>query len=166
MAIEFNLLRPDDLLYLHVEAVNMRLDTSQPDDPALVPDEPQRPAFLIYTFPPQTITEQAFYESSPLKPPQGEENKPFNTSPPPESTPAPPLKLRLGGPSRLVFRFPAGARFQIPLHIESLLNSESFEPNLAPLAAVPPAPSPEERQNAPDIQRPGQLETAIEMPYR
>ncbi|NLG70959.1 MAG: hypothetical protein GX495_02785 [Chloroflexi bacterium] len=166
MAIEFNLLRPADLLCLHIEAVNMRLDPSQPDDPALAPDEPQRPSFLIYTFPPQTITEQAFFESSPLSPPPGEESKPFNPNPPPGSTPVPPVKSRLGGPSRLVFRFPAGAMFRIPFQVESLLNWESFEPNLTPLAAVPPAPTYEERQNAPDIQRPGRLETAIEMPYR
>ena len=69
MTINLDLLRPDDLLSLHIEGDNIRLDTSQPHKPALVLDQPRRPGFLIVTFPPQTVVEEAVFESSPTPAP-------------------------------------------------------------------------------------------------
>ena len=54
--------RPDDLLNLEIETVNLRLDTEE--EPALVLEDPELPARLSVTFPPQTIAETAYFESS------------------------------------------------------------------------------------------------------
>ncbi len=40
MAAAYELLRPDDLLYLRVEVVNLRLDNGAPGDPAPVVGAP------------------------------------------------------------------------------------------------------------------------------
>ena len=46
-ALRFELIRPDDLLNLQVEVVNLRLDASTPHEPALVVDDTSAPAALI-----------------------------------------------------------------------------------------------------------------------
>ncbi|HWQ84448.1 MAG TPA: hypothetical protein VN363_07775, partial [Anaerolineales bacterium] len=151
---------------LEVEAENLRLDHSNPKDPALVLENPLQPAYLIFTFPPQTVVEQAFFESSPSTPPPDEANCPYNTNPPAESTPVPPVAARLGRESRLVLRIPPDNAVRIPFTTEGLLNWDGWELSVSALADVPPAPTSQERQAAPDIQAPGRLETAIELPYR
>ena len=65
-ALRLRLVRPDDLLNLEIEAVNLRLDTDDPADPALVVDEPAAPARLVVLFPAQTIAETAYFESPPF----------------------------------------------------------------------------------------------------
>jgi hypothetical protein len=147
MTYKFELLRPDDLLNLQIEAENLHLDTSQPQAPALVLDDPSQPGYLIVTFPPQTVVEQAVYE-------------------PPTMTPTLPMQARIGGSSRLVFRIAAGPDVRIPYDVDSLLDWSNYELVVSPLADVPPDPTPQERQNAPGIQAPTRLETSIEMPYR
>lgn len=149
MAVKLDLLRPDDLLNLRIEAENLRLDAADPRYPALVLENPAKPGTLIVTFPPQTVTEQAIFESSP-----------------PFPDPPLPMKARIGGDSRLVFRVAAGSTQRIPYTIEGLLNWDDLEFIVSPLAAVPPDPTPAERQAAPVIQKPGPLETSIELPYR
>lgn len=166
MAFKFILLRPDDLLNLEVEAENLRIDHSDPKDPVLVFENPEQPAYLIFTFPPQTITEQAFFESSPSNPPPDEANKPYNTTLPPASTPVPPVAARIGRESRLVLRVPQGNNVRIPFSTEGLLDWDGWELHVSELADVPPEPTYQERKNAPDIQAPDRLETAIELPYR
>ena len=166
MPFKFVLLRPDDLLNLEVEAENLRLDSSNKKDPALVFENPEQPAYLIFTFPPQTVAEQAFFESSPSTPPPDEAGEPYNTNPPPESTPVPPVAARIGRESRLVLRVPPGNAVRIPYTTEALLDWDGWELSVSDLANVPPEPTPQERQAAPDIQAPGRLETAIELPYR
>ncbi len=183
MTIKLDLLRPDDLLSLTIEGENIKLDTSKPKEPALVLEEPRRPGYLIVTFPPQTIVEEAIFESSPTPPPSTPESpdkpKPENTLPynsdnpltsvpPPPVPPYPtlPVRSRIGGSSRLVFRIPAGSTVRIPYTTEGLLNWDQFDLNVTPLADVPPAPTQAERQGAPDITPPGPLDTAIELPYR
>ena len=166
MAFKFSLLRPDDLLNLEVEAENLRLDYSNNKDPALIFEDPGQPAYLIFTFPPQTITEQAFFESSPSNPPPDEAGEPYNTNLPPESTPVPPVAARIGRESRLVLRIPPGNQVRIPFTTEGILDWDGWELSVSALADVPPAPTPQERQAAPGIQAPDRLETAIELPYR
>ncbi len=166
MAFKFVLLRPDDLLNLEVEVENLQIDHTDPKDPVLIFDNPEQPAFLIFTFPPQTITEQAFFESSPSTPPPDEANKPYNTTLPPASTPVPPVAARIGRESRLVLRVPPGTNVRIPFSVEGLLNWNGWELSVSALADVPPEPTAQERQSAPQIQAPGRLETAIELPYR
>src|SRR6476620_1476341 len=51
---EVSLLRPDDLLNLVVNGINLRLDDTDPDQPVLVVDDPGQPALLIVRFPAQT----------------------------------------------------------------------------------------------------------------
>ena len=67
MTIRIDLLRPDDLLNLHIEGENLRLESGAPNAPALVLDDASKPGYLIVTFPPQTVVEEAVYESSPTR---------------------------------------------------------------------------------------------------
>jgi hypothetical protein len=167
MPIKFSLLRPDDLLNLQIEAENLRLDTSQPEQPALVPESPDQPAYLIVTFPPQTITEQAYYESAPVDAPPDEIDDPLNTHLPPVSDdPDIPIKVRIGRRSRLVLRIPPTSELRIPFTTAGLLDWEGFELAVSPLAGLPPDPNSEQRRDAPAITQPGRLETSIELPYR
>jgi len=166
MAVKIDLLRPDDLLNLRIDGENLRLDTDAPEGPALVLDDPGKPGYLIVTFPPQTIVEEAFYESSPTPPPDAEKNRPFNKQPAPETMPVLPVRSRIGGSSRLVFRIDAGSELRIPYDTAGLLDWQGLALNVSALADVPPEPTPAQRQNAPGIERPGPLDTAIELPYR
>jgi len=166
MPFKFVLLRADDLLNLEVEAENLLLDSSNIKDPALVFEKPEQPAYLIFSFPPQSITEQAFFESSQSNPPPDEANEPYNTELPEESEPVPPVAARISRESRLVLRIPPGDGVRIPFTTERLLDWDGWELSVSELADVPAAPTPQERQNAPDIQPPERLETAIELPYR
>jgi hypothetical protein len=68
MPVKFEVTRPDDLLSLTVEGDNLQLDTSNPEAPALAVENAQLPAFLTIVFPPQTIAETAFFESSIVSP--------------------------------------------------------------------------------------------------
>jgi hypothetical protein len=165
MTVKFELLRPDDLLNLQIEADNLHLDTSQKQAPALVLDDPGQPGYLIITFPPQTVVEQAVYESSPSEASNPQSGEPYNQHPAP-SQPALPMQARIGGPSHLVFRVPPGPDVRIPYDTASLLDWGNYELVVSPLADVPPVPTPQERQNAPGIKPPAALETSIEMPYR
>ena len=165
MKLTRNLLRPDDLLNLQIETDNLRLDISRHNDPALILDNPNKPGYLIVHFPPQTVVEQAVYESSPsIK--TGDEGKPYNTEVPPETPPSLPAQARIGGPSRLVFRIPEDSDQRIPYTTAGLLDWEDLDLVVSPLAGVPPEPSSQEAQQAPSIQEPLPTETAIELPYR
>jgi hypothetical protein len=106
MELTIDVLRPEDLLTLTIEAQNLRLDTTDPKQPMLVVDDKSSPAYLIVTFPPQSITEKAYFEV-------GNPQPPFNTPPPgtpPLGTTNDPLDpagqtpARMCGPSRLVFQ--------------------------------------------------------------
>src|SRR6476659_2414891 len=69
MSLKLDLVRPDDLLNLRIEAINLRLDAQDPAEPALVIEDPQRPAYLAFIFPPQTIAERAYFEAAIVNPP-------------------------------------------------------------------------------------------------
>ena len=171
MTVRIDLLRPDDLLNLHIEGENLRLDADASDGPALVLEDPSTPGYLIVTFPPQTVVEEAVYESSqtlppPLPPPPTKETGDLNTKHPPETPPTLPMRSRIGGASRLVFRIPAGSQQSIPYDIEGLLDWSALELNVSALADVPAEPTAAQRNNAPAIAKPGPRDTAIELPYR
>jgi hypothetical protein len=57
MSLTICILRPDDLVCLTVEAVNLVLGSSDPQNPALVRRMPEEPAYLIVHFQPQAIAE-------------------------------------------------------------------------------------------------------------
>ena len=58
------LLRPDDLLHLQVDGSNLRLIADENRRPILTVEDRERPAFLRFTFAPQTIAESAFFEAA------------------------------------------------------------------------------------------------------
>lgn len=137
MATKIDLIRPDDLLNLRIEATNLRLDSSDPEKPVLVVEDAHRPAFLAFIFPPQTIAERAYFEAAIVKPPVDPgQPKAIKPDPDPDpkrpdpesaSTTGEPLDppgyvdnkrptvAQLGHPSRLVFtaRLPTPA-FRFP----------------------------------------------------
>jgi hypothetical protein len=163
MSVSFEILRPTDLVALSVEAINLRLDVSRPARPRLAIEDKKRAALLIFTFPPQSITEQAFYETDPTPPPA------FNPPPvpPPQATsdplPAPGgAACRMAGDSRLVFRLPKGMS-QLDYSIAAILDWSRLVLVMAPVAAIPRGDHP---AKAPAISPPGTQVTALEIPYR
>ena len=179
MSIRIDLLRPDDLLNLRIEGENLRLDTSAADAPALVLDDASKPGYLIVTFPPQTVVEEAVYESSPTPPlesptsalesppPPPEKDHPLNAKHPAPAEPSrPSVRSRIGGSSRLVFRIPPEWPQSIPYTLEGLLDWSALELSVSALADVPAEPSAQQRNSAPAITKPGARDTAIELPYR
>ncbi len=164
MAFAFSILRPDDLVALEVEARNLRLDTSIKGQPRLVVEAKNQAALLIFRFPPQSITEQAFFEIDATPPPS------FNPppDPAPQSTDDPLLApgsvgVRMSAESRLVFRLPKGAT-HIDYDVASLLDWSRLELALSPVAAI--AAGAAAQGSPPKIAEPAADETAIEIPYR
>src|SRR5581483_11329877 len=169
--MKIDLVRPDDLLNLGIEAVNLRLDAGDPGHPVLVIEDERQPAWLIVTFPPQTIAESAYFEFSivkpdaPTNPDAGKsagDNEPLD--PPGVVGPKRHTVAQLAHPSRLVFKMPAGAR--IPFSTDGLLDWSGLELSVSPIAAIGPDPTPDEIAKAPAIGQPGPHETALELPYR
>ena len=165
--LTLTILRPDDLLVLSVQAVNFRLDTSAPDRPRLVHDAPGEAAYLVYLFPPQSIAEQAFFETAEV-----EQQPSFNTPPgPPEPPTTADSLVAPGGvaawvadQSRLVFRLPSGLT-GIEFSITGLLDWAQLELVLPAAAQVLPGAS-SRPSGPPPIAAPGSLETSLELPYR
>ena len=62
--MKVQLLRPDDLLDLYIETVNLKSNKENPNNPILMQDDSSQPSFLIIKFPPQNIAEQAFYDNT------------------------------------------------------------------------------------------------------
>ena len=161
------MLRPDDLLNLEISAVNLRLDSTETDDPVLVVDDPAQPALLVVGFPPQTIFEEAFFDAAAPSPTTPEQDS--SPAPPHQPTPGPmkspsdagSVRFRLGGPSRLVFTVPTDAR--IPYTVAGLLDWSTFELAVSPIADVPSGATP--GASLP-IREPGATETALQLPFR
>lgn len=178
MGTTLRLVRPDDLLVLEVETVNLTLDKDPERGPALVVDKAGHDSFLIFSFPPQSIAEGAYYEAAivqgDLRPGTTDPDEP---KPPPSQdhlidTPVLPGHLasgqhavaQLAHPSRLVFVVDGKAR--IPFTFAGLLDWASLTLSVNPIAAIGPDPTPAQVAGAPAIRRPSDTETAIEMPYR
>ncbi len=173
--MHFELIRPDDLVNLEVEAVNLRVDPGgDGSPPSLVVDDEKDAAFLIVRFPPQSITETAYFEAREAGL-TAETDPPARPDPDPPgagSQPLDPPGVRGGRDatsaaahaSRLVFQVPTGVK--IPLTIEGLLDWSAFAPKVSPLAALPAKPTADEIAAAPGISAPADDETALELPYR
>ena len=146
-----DLIRPDDLLTLHVAGYNLK--PAGKAAPVLERIDAAKDAVLVVTFPPQNIAETAYPASAPTEPPPAK---------PPGQTAA-----RLSGFTRLAFRIAANAAMPaIPYSIEGLLDWSGFEPAVSALADIPRQPSAGQIAAAPAIAEPGAKETAIELPYR
>ncbi|MCU0566563.1 MAG: hypothetical protein MUF49_08195 [Oculatellaceae cyanobacterium Prado106] len=179
MALKVDVIRPDDLLFLQIECHNLQLDPGSLSEPVLIPEDATQSAYLVVTFPPQTIAEEALYETLPAL--EGDAKR-QNTETPQEkerrekssggSLPLErilrtgSLRARIGQPSRLVFQLPANSNPRIPYTIAGLLNWTDLTLSVSPLANIAPKPTAEERSQAPAIAPPTPLETAIEIPYR
>lgn len=142
-----DLVRPDDLLTLHVAGYNLRPDGHAP--PLLARIDAAKDAVLVVTFPPQNIAETAYPQ------PPGIAAAPGQTA------------ARLAGFTRLAFRVAANDPMPaIPYSIEGLLDWSQFDPVVSALADIPAQPGPGDIAAAPAIAPPGAKETAIELPYR
>lgn len=122
MNLTVPVVRPTDLLCLEFEFVNLKFTSGTPL--SLVRNDPKSASYIIVHFPPQSIAEQAFFETTP----SSKDNEP----------PAPaPIPSILSGPSRLVYRIPDKTS-SIPYTLASLLDWRQFEPSLVPVALPPP----------------------------
>ncbi|HYF95366.1 MAG TPA: hypothetical protein VD969_24410 [Symbiobacteriaceae bacterium] len=175
--LTLSVLRPEDLLVLTFEFVNLRLEAGGTGPARLVRQQQNRAAYMIVKFPPQAIGERAFYETE------------TPGSPGDEPPTMPPVQNRISGPSRLVFRLPAGVN-EIPYSMEALLSWTKYDHALVPAALPPSLLLPIRRATdlrlslfdleddcncepltpalipPPRIQLPEEYHTAIEAPYR
>ncbi|MFE0176157.1 hypothetical protein ACFWZ2_27925 [Streptomyces sp. NPDC059002] len=98
----FRLLRATDLLDLTFGFLGLRLDRPLLGPRRLVRKDPAQPGFVVVTFGPQHVAEQAFFELSPglpQPPPPGS----AAAQPGDEPHTPPPVASRIGGRSLLVF---------------------------------------------------------------
>jgi hypothetical protein len=156
LPLRFEVLRPDDLVFVQIDAHNLALDTTDPADPRLRVTVADEPALLVVWFQPQSITEKAYFETAqnvaanpPPLPPSNPSGDPVD---PAGSTPA-----IMSGSSRLVFRLPAGMT-SIPFRVEALLDWSRLELVVSPTADGHITPPP--------LAPPTLTETAVELPYR
>lgn len=116
--------RPDDLLALRIELRNLAVVEGSP--PRLVKSGVAT-GYLILHFPPQAITEETFFETRPtgVADPEGSANPNDKPKPDPpggsEALRVPPIRARIAGESRLVFRVPND--FDIPYTLSSVLDA-------------------------------------------
>jgi hypothetical protein len=158
------LLRPDDLLNLRVDAVNLKLGTSDREHPVLVHDDPESEALLIVRFAPQTLVEEAYFAGDGPTQKLGAGEVEHKDSSPVPSTPAEPggVAARLGEETRLVFRVPHG--MAIPYSIAGLLDWSKLTLVVSPVADVKVGEEP--GAAALTIRPPGPAETTLQLPYR
>ena len=137
-------LRPEDLLVLRLEFLNMSLDTGGANlderrTPLLLRDVAVRPSYIVVYFQGQNIAEQAFFETAadyPVKTPTGKPADP-DAGKGDETPKPPPVRARLAGPSRLVFRVPADEK-PIPYTLASILEKcGKYELSVVPHALPP-----------------------------
>ena len=109
--ISLSIIRPDDLLVLTVEGVNLTRGTG-PSAPALVRIDPAAETYLVAEFP-RSFAERAYLEDE------------AGGGEPPEASPVP---ARASVPTRLAFRVPPGT--DVPFTVEGLLAWDRLEPVL------------------------------------
>jgi hypothetical protein len=163
------LLRPDDLLLLEFDFINLNLEWGDNRGTRLVPVSGKQ-AYIIIHFPPQNIAEEAIFEDSNLKSIVNDSKyKPQYAPDDPDvksfaqDIGSLPVKSRLSGRSRLVFDLPASIK-EIPYTIQGLLDWSEFTQRVAP-TALPRG----EVGDRPVIVDPGSIDppvTTLELPYR
>lgn len=177
-----SVLRAEDLLYLSFEGVNLTLQSAHEQNgqqPHLVRIDPSAKTYLIVSFAPQHIQEQAFFEATdiavqqPSRVPSGESDPDLGQSAS-QDTPQgllPPGQVEaiLSGASQLVFEIPETVT-SVPYTLDALLDWTPFTLHVAPNALPPitgntpfpnPAPAPVDPRDASIAPV-----TAIEAPYR
>jgi hypothetical protein len=132
-------IRPDDLLVLDFELVNLAVQPGQGETPARLAKDGSGPAYLIVTFPPQHLAEIAYFTTVPKYPvAKGQPGDPDVASGD-EQPDAAPIQAVISGWSRLVFRVPDD-RLPIDWTLESLLLAMRSLELSVPANALPPAP--------------------------
>jgi hypothetical protein len=133
------IIRPEDLLVLDFELVNLRVEKSKDEKPAEIVKQGSGLAYLVVRFPPQHLTEIAYFttaEDIPVSRPAGELLDPDESSS--DETPdAPPIQAILSGWSRLVFTVPDD-RLPIQWTLEELLQAMGELELSVPANALPP----------------------------
>lgn len=129
-SIKVSVIRPDDLLVLTFEFVNITVNAG-----AGTFSSNGDGAHLIVHFQPQQIAERAFFytEDKPVKDTEFKDSAPKGSS---EPLLDPPIDAILAHDSRLAFRVPGGYRGT--MSVEGLLDWSKFEMSVSP-AAKPPA---------------------------
>jgi hypothetical protein len=123
--------RPDDLLALRLELVNMKV---QAGTPPLLSRGPASggASYIVLHFPPQALAEQVFFQAA--VPGTQVPNVPPGAPPPGDpgasETPLPPpIRARIAGESRLVFKVPDG--FAVPYRLAEVLAAcQQLAPNV------------------------------------
>ena len=115
-----DLVRPDDLLTLHVAGYNLK--PAGKAEPVLERIDAAKDAVLVVTFPPQNIAETAYYaNANPQPPPPLPPGIKPQPSPPPGTAPAPgQTAARLAGFTRLAFRIAAVRRLHTAIAARDL----------------------------------------------
>jgi hypothetical protein len=123
--------RPNDLLALRIELVNMRVQAGA------TPTLSRGPAnagasYIVLHFPPQALAEQVFFQAAVpgTKPPRVPEGAPPPSAPRANENPLPPpIRARIAGESRLVFKVPDG--FSVPYQLADVLAAcQQLAPNV------------------------------------
>ncbi len=189
------LLRPDDLLHLHADGSNLRLVSDDERGPVLTVEDRAQPAFLRFTFAPQTIAESAFFEAAlvPGKNPPSQitpESNPNPTNPDQDQpkTIHDPLpepgtiskSAQTAAAKKDPNKIPTAAQIghpsrlvflvpadaAIPFTFDGLLEWSNLELSVNGIAAIGDKPSADQIASAPAIREPATNETAIELPYQ
>ncbi len=143
--LRVSFVRPEDLLVLDIEFINMSVGESRGSRQSISPNG-SGSSYIILHFAPQNIAEQAFFETdkkvpvgipknsdgSPHEPPDPDQGKSSDDNPTP-----PPVQSRFSGPSRLVFKVPGGAT-PIPYSLEAILERCRQYALSVPPSALPP----------------------------
>ena len=112
--------RPDDLLALRIEVVNLAV---VPGQPPLLKRASTGPAYIVLHFPPQSIAEEVFFLTAPpsFGPPSVPEGAPAQSdvNSASEKPNSPPIRARIADESRLVFKVPDD--FAIPYTLADVL---------------------------------------------
>ncbi len=129
-------IRPKDLLVLTFEFINLRLQGA-----SLSRANTNNPAYIVVHFPPQSIAEEAIYETAegykqPDTYPENTRNESTSTTSDKLSNYMPPVQSRISGPSRLAFLVPPATK-PIPYTLKDLLDWTKLQPSVA-LNARPP----------------------------
>ena len=129
--------RPNDLLALRIELINMQVLAGPP--PLLKRGPTSGGAsYIVLHFPPQALAEQVFFQAA--VPGTTTPNVPPNAPPPGDpgasETPLPPpIRARIAGESRLVFKVPDG--FSVPYQLADVLAACEQLDTSVPANALP-----------------------------
>ena len=129
--------RPNDLLALRIELVNMQVQTGPPPLLKRGPASGGASCIVLH-FPPQALAEQVFFQAAVpgTQAPRVPQGAPPPSSPGANENPLPPpIRARIAGESRLVFKVPDG--FSVPYQLADVLAACEQLATSVPANALP-----------------------------